>query len=402
MRLSNVTILIAGGGIGGVSAALALAQRGFKVRVLERAAEFGEIGFGIQLGPNAFDMLDRLGVREALEATAFYPNNLVMQDAISGKEVSRIHLKGAFRKQYKWPYAVIHRRDLHGALLDACRDKPELVSLETSSGLKAFRQDGERVLVTLDDGREIEGGMLICADGLRSVGRQQILGDGEPRVSGHVAHRGVVPMDQVTDTRFVDDMVIWAGPNLHLVQYRLRGGTVLNNVCVIESEEYKQGKEDWGTMEEVRRTFAGTVPYVRDALRFISTERRWAMCDRDPKPGWTQGNATLLGDAAHPTLQYLAQGACMAMEDGVVLAAKLAARGGGSGNNGSGASVNATLQAYEAERYLRAARITLTSRFFGHVCHAGGGARDLRNHLAAQRGPENFFEVDWIYRGIAV
>jgi len=393
-----VTILIAGGGIGGVSAALALAQRGFKVRVLERAAEFGEIGFGIQLGPNAFDMLDRLGVREALEATAFYPNNLVMQDAISGKEVSRIHLKGAFRQQYKWPYAVIHRRDLHGALLDACRDKPELVSLETSSGLKAFRQDGERVLVTLDDGREIEGGMLICADGLRSAGRQQILGDGEPRVSGHVAHRGVVPMDQVTDTRFVDDMVIWVGPNLHLVQYRLRGGTVLNNVCVIESEEYKQGKEDWGTMEEVHRTFAGTVPYVRDALRFISTERRWAMCDRDPKPGWTQGNATLLGDAAHPTLQYLAQGACMAMEDGVVLAAKLAARGTGSG----GASINATLQAYEAERYLRAARITLTSRFFGHVCHAGGGARDLRNHLAAQRGTENFFEVDWIYRGITV
>jgi len=387
-----MTILIAGGGIGGVSAALALAQRGFKVRVLERAAEFGEIGFGIQLGPNAFDMLDRLGVREALEATAFFPNNLVMQDAVSGKEVSRIHLKGAFRRQYKWPYAVIHRRDLHGALLDACRAKPELVSLETSSGLKSFKQDGERMLVTLDDGREVEGGMLICADGLRSVGRQQILKDGEPRVSGHVAHRGVVPMEQVSDTRFVDDMVIWAGPNLHLVQYRLRGGTVLNNVCVIESEQYKQGRQNWGGMDEVEQIFSGTVPYVRDALRFISTERSWVMCDRDPKPGWTAGNATLLGDAAHPTLQYLAQGACMAMEDGVVLAAKMAGRGD--------TSINATLQAYETERYLRAARITLTSRFFGHVCHAGGGARDLRNHLAAQRGTENFFEVDWIYRGI--
>jgi 2-polyprenyl-6-methoxyphenol hydroxylase-like FAD-dependent oxidoreductase len=389
-----MTILIAGGGIGGVSAALALAQKGFKVRVLERAPEFGEIGFGIQLGPNAFEMLDRLGVREALEATAFFPNNLVMQDATNGKEVSRIHLKGAFRQKYKWPYAVIHRRDLHGALLDACRDKPELVSLETSSGLKSFKQDGDRVQVTLDDGREVEGETLICADGLRSVGRQQIIGDGEPRVSGHVAHRGVVPMDKVTDTRFVDDMVIWVGPNLHLVQYRLRGGTVLNNVCVIESEEYKQGREQWGGMDEVQRIFAGMVPYARDALGFISTERSWVMCDREPTAGWTQGNVTLLGDAAHPTLQYLAQGACMAMEDGVVLAAKMAKRGA--------TSVNQTLQAYEEARYLRAARITLTSRFFGHVCHAGGGARDLRNHLAGQRGPENFFEVDWIYRGIEV
>jgi salicylate hydroxylase len=386
-----MTILIAGGGIGGVSAALALAQQGFKVRVLERAPEFGEIGFGIQLGPNAFAMLDRLGVREALEQSAFYPNNLVMQDATNGKEVSRIHLKGAFRQKYKWPYAVIHRRDLHGALLDACLAKPGLVSLETSSGLKSFKQDGTKVQATLDDGREVEGDMLICADGLRSAGREQILADGEPRVSGHVAHRGVVPMDKVTDTRFVDDMVIWVGPYLHLVQYRLRGGTVLNNVVVIESEEYKQGKAEWGGFGEVQRLFSGMIPYVRDALSFISNERSWVMCDRDPKPGWTQGNVTLLGDAAHPTLQYLAQGACMAMEDGVVLAQKLGRRN---------APLNSVLQAYESERYLRAARITLTSRFFGHVCHAAGGARDLRNHLGGLRGPENFFEVDWIYRGI--
>jgi salicylate hydroxylase len=386
-----MTILIAGGGIGGVAAALALARQGYSVRVLERAAEFGEIGFGIQLGPNALAMLERLGVREALEQSAFYPNNLVMQDATNGREVARIHLKGAFRQRYGWPYAVIHRRDLHGALLDACRALPELVSLETSSGLASFKQLGGRVQAVLEDGREVEGELLICADGLRSVGRQQILGDGEPRVSGHVAHRGVVPMEQVTDTRFVDDMVIWVGPSLHLVQYRLRGGTVLNNVAVIESQEYKQGKPQWGGFDEVQHLFSGMIPYVRDALAFISPERSWVMCDRDPVPGWTRGKVTLLGDAAHPTLQYLAQGACMAMEDGVVLAQKLGRRNAG---------VESVLQAYEAERYLRAARVTLTSRFFGHVCHAAGGARDLRNHLASQRGPEYFYEVDWIYRGI--
>ncbi len=388
-----MTILIAGGGIGGVSAALALARQGFKVRVLERAAEFGEIGYGLQLGPNAFQTLERLGVRDFMESTAFFPNNLIMQDAVSGKEVSRIHLRNKFLKQYDRPYAVIHRSDLHGALLNGCRALPELVSLEVNSGLKSFRQDDSRVLATLDDGREVEGDLLICADGLRSVGRQAIIGDGEPRVSGHIARRGVVPLDDVTDRRFIDDMVVWVGPNLHLVQYRLRGGTVLNNVCVIESEEFKQGKANWGGMDEVLRTFEGTVPYVRDALKFISPERAWAMCDRDPHPGWTRGHVTLLGDAAHPTLQYLAQGACMAMEDGEVLAAKLSQRD---------RPVGESLQLYESERYLRAARITLTSRFFGHVCHAGGGARDLRNHLAGQRGDENFFEVDWIYRGIKV
>lgn len=391
-----MTILIAGGGIGGVSAALALARRGFKVRVLERAAEFGEIGYGLQLGPNAFQTLERLGVRDFMERTAFFPNNLIMQDAVTGKEITRIHLRDKFLKHYDRPYAVIHRSDLHGALLGGCRALPELVSLEVNSGLKSFTQDGQGkgcVQVTLEDGRQIEGDLLVCADGLRSVGRQAIIGDGEPRVSGHIARRGVVPLDDVTDRRFIDDMVIWAGPNLHLVQYRLRGGTVLNNVCVIESEEFKQGKADWGGMDEVLRTFECTVPYVQDALKFISPERAWAMCDRDPHAGWSQGNVTLLGDAAHPTLQYLAQGACMAMEDGEVLAAKLAQRD---------RPINESLQLYESERYLRAARITLTSRFFGHVCHAGGGARDLRNHLAGQRGDENFYEVDWIYRGIKV
>ncbi len=388
-----MTILIAGGGIGGISAALGLARQGFKVRVLERAAEFGEIGYGLQLGPNAFQTLERLGVRDFMERTAFFPNNLIMQDAVTGKEVSRIHLRDKFLKTYDRPYAVIHRSDLHGALLGGCRALPELVSLETNSGLKSFKQDKGRVQATLDDGREVEGDLLVCADGLRSVGRQNIIGDGEPRVSGHIARRGVVPLDDVSDRRFIDDMVIWVGPNLHLVQYRLRGGTVLNNVCVIESEEFKQGKTDWGGMDEVQRTFEGTVPYVQDALKFISPERAWAMCDRDPHAGWTRGNVTLLGDAAHPTLQYLAQGACMAMEDGEVLAAKLSKRD---------RPIAESLQLYESERYLRAARITLTSRFFGHVCHAGGGARDLRNHLAGQRGDQNFFEVDWIYRGINV
>ncbi len=169
-----MTILIAGGGIGGVAAALALAQQGFKVRVLERAPEFGEIGFGIQLGPNAFAMLDRLGMREALEQSAFYPNNLVMQDATTGKEVSRIHLKGAFRARYGWPYAVIHRRDLHGAMLDACRRKPDLVSLKPPAASKSTRPGWwprasrlrRRVAA-----EKSKAAMLICADGLRSVER---------------------------------------------------------------------------------------------------------------------------------------------------------------------------------------------------------------------------------------
>ena len=386
-------ILIAGGGIGGLATALALAKRGLRARVMERAPEFSEIGYGIQLGPNAYRMLDFLGVAKEVEETAVHPEFLVLIDALTDKELTRISCGETFKARYGAAYMVVHRRDLHGALLKACQAE-EAISLNTSKELVSFADHGNAVSAKFADGTEYECDVLIGADGLRSKVREVIVADGAPRVSGHVTYRGVVPIDQVEDKTHFNNMTIWVGPDLHLVQYRLRGGTVLNNVATVVSNKFRQGNTtDFGGPDELQEVFSHTTPKVREMLSYIGTDKNWVLHDRDPVPNWTRGNVAVLGDAAHPTLQYLAQGACMAIEDGVVLSKQLA---------GAGGDYSAALSAYRDARYLRTARVQLTSRIFGDIIHTRGGARDLRNHLMAQRTPETFTEVDWLYRGIEV
>ena len=385
-------ILIAGGGIGGLAAALALAQKGRKVRVLEKAAEFGEIGYGIQMGPNVARMLDRLGVLGSLEAASFFPEALIFADALTNEEISRISLGKAFVARYRFRYFVIHRRDLHGGLLEACKRREEIV-LSPSHGLKAFRQEKDAVVVTCDSGAEIEGAALVGAEGLWSPTRQAVIADGAPRLAGHYVYRGVVPTEEIVDKSRIGTMTIWGGPDLHMVQYRLRGGAVMNNVATIASRRIRRGEPDPGAPDELEEIFSRTHPGVRENLRYISRERNWVLHDRDPATNWTDGRVTLLGDAAHPTLQYLAQGAQMAIEDGVVLAEKVAA---------AGEDYNRAFLAYQRERMNRSARVVLSSRFFGEYIHVDGGARALRNELARGRDPDNPWEVDWLYKGIEV
>jgi len=385
-------ILIAGGGIGGLAAALALAQKGRKVRVLEKAAEFGEIGYGIQMGPNVSRMLDRLGVLQTLEATAVFPDALIFVDAITNKELTRIALGKAFLKRFGHRYFVIHRRDLHGSLLAACRNRNEVV-LESSRGLKSFTQKSDTVTVMCENEAVYEGAALVGADGLWSPTRQAVIGDGAPRAAGHFVYRGVVPDAQIADRSRAGAMTIWGGPDLHLVQYRLQGGAVMNNVATIASRRFLRGEKNAGAPDELEEIFAGVHQGVRDNLRYVSRERNWVLHDREPATNWTLGNVTLLGDAAHPTLQYLAQGAQMAIEDGVALAEKVAA---------AGQDYNRAFVAYQRDRMNRTARVVLSSRFFGEWFHVGGGARELRNELALKRDPENPWEADWLYKGIEV
>lgn len=390
--MSGREILIAGGGIGGLAAALALAQKGRRVRVLEKAAEFGEIGYGIQMGPNVARMLERLGVLKSLEPASFFPEALIFADAVTNEEISRISLGKAFFARYKFRYFVIHRRDLLGGLLDACKRREEIV-LSPSHGLKSFRKANDAILVTCDNGAEFEGAALVGADGLWSPTRQAVIGDGAPRMAGHYVYRGVVPTEQVVDKGRIDTMTIWGGPDLHMVQYRLQGGAVMNNVATICSRRIRRGESNPGAADELEEIFARTHPSVRDNLRYVSRERNWVLHDRDPATNWTDGRVTLLGDAAHPTLQYLAQGAQMAIEDGVVLAEKVAA---------AGEDYNRAFLAYQRERMNRTARVVLSSRFFGEYIHVDGGARELRNELARGRDPDNPWEVDWLYKGIDV
>lgn len=379
-------ILVAGGGIGGLAAALALARTGRAVRVLERADRFTEIGYGLQLGPNAFRMLSRLGIGDRLRATAFFPERLVMLDALDGSEVTSVDLGPPFVKRFGAPYSVIHRSDLLGILLDACRALPA-ITLETNCEIVGFQQADRGVDVQLGDGSCRHGALLVGADGIRSQVRDQLHGASAPRPAGQMAFRGVVPIEAIADRRHENAVVVWVGHNMHMVQYRLRGGTVMNTVAVVEHEDLRHGEVALDGPALLASTFAQAVPQVQQMLEFVNTERSWVLCDREPRADWVDGNVVLLGDAAHPTLQYLAQGACMALEDAVTLAGELADQG----------DCQAALERYASQRYLRTARVQLTSRFFCGVCHAGGAARDVRNAMLRQRDPTLYPEMAWLY-----
>ena len=381
--------IIIGGGIGGLAGALALARKGFRSILLEQAAEFGEIGAGIQLGPNVFRMFEKLGVTERVRALAVFPEMLMMRDSITAEVVTRIDLDERFLARFKYPYAVIHRADLHRALLEACRDYPDLITLKTSQKVVDFDDKGDRVVVRTESGDVHEGAALVGADGLWSTVRQKIVGDGKPNVSGHVTYRAVLPTSEVPEDLRKWAMIIWAGEKTHLVQYPMRGGELYNLVAVFHSDKFAEGWDSYGDPVELHERFAKTCAPVRTLLGKIESWRMWVLCDRPPIRDWSKGNVTLLGDAAHPMLQYLAQGANMAIEDAVCLARKI--------ELSKGDYPNAFLD-YQKERYLRTARVQLTARLYGEAYHAAGATRDLRNAVLGMRTQEQAMDsMAWLY-----
>lgn len=391
MAKTDLPILIAGGGIGGFAAALALTQKGFPVQLIERAADFHEVGAGIQLGPNVFRMFELLGVGEQMSHWAVFPDNLIMRDALDGSEVTRIPAGEPLRQRFGYPYAVIHRADLHNTLIEAVKRSP-LATLTTGSKVVDCEDRGDRVLVRTEAGKSFEGAALIGADGLWSAVRSRLVGDGKPRVSGHIAYRGVIPLAKVPEHLRENNVVLWAGPKTHLVHYPLHRGEVYNLVVVFHSSRYEEGWDSYGDPSELRERFAGQHPKVREFLSMANEWKMWVLCDRDPISQWTKGRVTLLGDAAHPMLQYLAQGGCMAIEDAVVLADKLAAAKG---------DCNAAFLAYQQERYLRTTRVQLTARMYGDIYHASDAVRDLRRQMLAGRTAEQAYAgMAWLYDGI--
>ena len=385
-------VLIAGGGIGGLAAALALGRKGVPVHVLEQATTFGEIGAGIQLGPNVFRMFDALGVTAAINHMAVFPDALVMRDGVSGDEVTRIPVGAAFRERFGNPYAVIHRGDLHQVLLDACRQLP-IITLSVKQKVTGFSEGGDGVVAQLADGGPVSGCALIGADGLWSSIRAQLVGDGKPRVSGHIAYRAVLPIAEVPEHLRWNSVVLWAGPKTHLVQYPLRRGELFNLVAVFHSSRYEEGWNAYGDPDELRERFSAARPEVKLLLSKINAWKMWVLCDREPIKEWSQGRVTLLGDAAHPMLQYLAQGANMAIEDAVTLADLVERLQG---------DFATAFEQYQQARYLRTARVQLTARFYGDIYHAAGATRDLRNSLLHGRNPQNAYEgMAWLYDGIA-
>jgi 2-polyprenyl-6-methoxyphenol hydroxylase-like FAD-dependent oxidoreductase len=383
--------IVAGGGIGGLAAALVLARQGHAVQVLEQSDAFGEIGAGIQLGPNSFRMFEHLGLTEAIDRVAYFPPHLVMRDVRSGELIVKSPVGQRARAEHGHPYGVIYRADLHQVLLDACRGLPS-IGLQVKSKLVGFTQSDAGVDVQLADGRHLNGQALIGADGLWSRVREAIVGDGKPRVSGHIAYRAVLPMSQVPDHLYSPDVTLWGGEKTHLVHYPLRRGELFNLVAVFHSDRYEEGWNTFGDPEELHLRFKDAAPPVLELLARIQTWKMWVLCDREPVANWSSGRATLLGDAAHPMLQYLAQGACMAIEDAVTLGAALKQSPG---------DVPAGFRAYQEARYLRTGRVQLTARFYGEIYHASGVMRELRNRMF-QSGEESagFIGTHWLYRGI--
>ena len=382
-------IIIAGGGIGGLAAAIGLAQKGFASIVLEKAAELGEIGAGIQLGPNAFHAFDYLGVGDAARAMAVYIDNLRLMDAITGEEITRIPLDDAFRARFRNPYAVVHRGELHGVFLKACKEH-DLVDLRTSSEVVDYDQEGTSATAILADGSRITGSALIGADGLWSNVRNRVVGDGSPRISGHSTYRCVIPTEQMPDDLRWNAATLWAGPKCHIVHYPLSGWKVFNLVVTYHNNAPEPVAGKPVSNDEVRKGFEHVNPVARQIIDRGHNWKLWVLCDREPVSNWVDGRVTLLGDAAHPMLQYFAQGACMAMEDAVCLAAEMEAQSG---------DIDRVFPAYNKKRALRTARVQLQSREIGqHVYHPEGAHAELRNAIMRAKSPEDWYNIiDWLY-----
>ena len=389
-KRSDLPVLVAGGGIGGLAAALALVRQGFAVKVLEQSPQLGEIGAGIQFGPNAFAALDALGIGEKARGRAVYTDEMVMIDALDETLVGRIPTGDAFRQRFGNPYAVIHRADVHMSLLEGAQESGRIEVL-TSTQVTRVEQDADSVTVFDQNGTAYHGVALIGADGVKSAVRQQYVGDAA-RVSGHVVYRAVVDKKDFPVDLQWNAASIWVGPNCHLVHYPLRGGEQYNVVVTFHSRKPEEWSVTEGSREEVQSYFEGVCPRARQLIDLPKSWKRWATADREPIGQWTFGpgnRTTLLGDAAHPTLQYLAQGACMALEDAVTLGEALRVHD----NDFAKAFAH-----YQRSRVARTARIVLSAREMGRIFHAHGVERLVRNDLWKGRTPERFYDaMEWLY-----
>ena len=380
-------VLIIGGGIGGLGAALALGRKGVSSHVIEQAPEFKEIGAGIQLGPNVFRMFEVLGITAELNKLAVFPKGLEFRDSMTGETFVSLPVDQRFFEKYHAPYAVVHRADLLNVIFDACK-KHDLIKLTTSQKVVGIEETAGGVTARTESGENFRGAALIGCDGLWSTIRSIIVGDGKPVVSGHIAYRAVIPTADWPEEYRINRMILWGGEKTHLVHYPLRRGELFNLVVVFHSDRYDEGWDSYGDPEELHKKFAEKCEPVRTLLKKVEAWRMWVLCDRPPIKNWSKGRVTLLGDAAHPMLQYLAQGANMALEDAVCLAEQAVAHGD---------DYAAAFKRYQELRYLRTARVQLMARVFGQIYHAEGVNRELRTQILGEWSTQGRFDMEWLY-----
>ena len=305
-------VAIAGGGIGGLACALALARKGFRSLVLEQAREFGEVGVGLHVAPNALSVLDALGVGAAAKKNALMIERLLMMDAVTGAEVANIPCDARFERRFGNPYAVAHRAHIHGPLLDACRAH-KLIELRTSSRVTGFELQSTGVSVELDGGERIAAAALIGADGVASNVRKCIVRDGDPLPAGAIIFRATIPAAQMPKDLQKPYPTFWGGPDWHMIYYPISDWTTFNLGCTVLTGQDKLSEAEEFAPDVVLPYFVGRCEIPDRVLRIPKSFRRFVIVHREPVDNWTMGMATLLGDAAHPMVQYIAQGAAMAL-----------------------------------------------------------------------------------------
>lgn len=383
-------IAIIGAGIGGLATAAALLQRGFEVQIYEQAAALGEVGAGIQMTPNAAKILRALGVQEGLDRFGFRPQAIYGLNWRTGAESFRTPLLGYCDRVYGADYYQIHRADLHMMLRALV--PPERIHL--GHRCAHVEQDGARARIAFENGEIAEADLVIGADGIRSAIRAQFFSQADPSYTGCMCWRAVVPLDPADRDLVLPGSSMWFGPRGHVVTYYVRGGTAVNIVAIHQTDRWEA--ESWSipsTREELCATYEGWHPRLLALLGRTQEVFKWGLFDRDPMTRWTQGCVTLLGDAAHPMLPFLSQGAAMAIEDGYVLARALAEVPG---------SLAAQLAAYEADRRPRTARVQLAARARGESYHEASRVRqllrDAMHRLRALRGAHaSGLQADWVY-----
>jgi 2-polyprenyl-6-methoxyphenol hydroxylase-like FAD-dependent oxidoreductase len=392
-RKTSTDVLVIGGGMAGLAGALALRGNGAEVTLVERAPEFGEVGAGLQMAPNASRVLKRWGLLEKALEIGVQPKHLVFRDAVTGEELTRQTLGGEFEERYGAPYVVIHRSDLHRILLEACQEAG--VRLVNDVMVESVETVSGRGVAHTASGAAYAADVVIGADGLKSTLRPAVAQDG-PVPSSYVAYRGTVPITENTPRADLEDVIVYLGPDCHLVQYPLRKGELLNTVAVFKSPSFERGEEQYGGVDELEAAYKDCVPEVQAALKNLATGIRWPMYDRDPVENWVAGRLVLMGDAAHPMLQYLAQGACQALEDAAVL--QDVSWGTVFTDDGVDSSAwDQAIHQFNKRRAARTARVQRTARIWGESWHVSGVARTLRNLLFKSRGDGNHQYNDWLY-----
>lgn len=397
-------VLIAGGGIGGLSAALACGRAGAEVALFERSVEFSEFGAGIQLSPNVVKVLYGWGLQQALDEVVAFPDRLQVRSASSGAELGVLRLGEVMNQRYGAPYLTIHRADLH-ALLLAALQRQGRVALHLRSSVASFEESETGVALQLEHDQQVRGDVLVGADGGWSQIRQQLLGDGTPQPTGHLAYRALISQARLPMHLRSSQVTAWLGPQMHVVQYPVRGGEWLNVVAIVHGQ-VQGDMSHWdhsGNAADLQQRLQSTCKPLNDLIQAVPSWRLWALSIRPPMRSAAEqarGRVALLGDAAHPMVPYLAQGAGMAIEDAAVLARVLGQGGffAANGLAGAASQVPALLQQYAQQRWRRNARVQATAIRNGKIFHASGLVALGRNMAMKLQG-EGLLDQPWLYRG---